>query len=170
MGTILEYDVCRERDIHQVATGRWIWTVFDPVSSGALKDGVEDDKAMAHISGRTALSLAQIAEDCRTAQEPLQSVEDTIADTAYKYEDVMPVDSYQSTPWLVEFDNGCKQIQLWHSKAIIKDIVEAMKMQYPNNKFTVAAVDVGVFTIGKVEQCLSNGRKVNQDMNIHIDI
>jgi hypothetical protein len=88
----------------------------------------------------------------------------------YKYEDVRPINSYRNTAWMVEFDNGCKQIQLWHDKATIEDIVEAMKMEYPTTKFTVAAVDVGVFTIGRVEHCLSNGRKVNQDMNIQIDI
>ncbi len=82
----------------------------------------------------------------------------------YHYSSVLPIESYTSTPWMVEFENGCKQLHLWHKKAKIEDIVDAVKMTHPGIKFTVAAFDVGVFTLHHIDHAMSNGRKLNQDM------
>jgi len=85
-----------------------------------------------------------------------------------KYNEVLPINAYVSTAWMVEFTNGCKQLNLWHKNAKIEDVVEAIGMQWPNYEFTVAAVDVGVFTVHHVDHSLSNGRKLNQDMEVVI--
>ncbi len=89
----------------------------------------------------------------------------------YHYSNVLPIDAFQSSVWLVEFQHmsqqlshSTKQLHVWHKKAKIEDIVEAIKLYDPEAKFTVAAVDVGTFNIESVANALSNGRKLNQDM------
>lgn len=89
----------------------------------------------------------------------------------YHYSNVMLIDAYQSTVWLVEFQHmsqrlfhSTKQLHVWHKKAKIENIVEAIKLYDPEAKFTVAAVDVGTFNIDSIANALSNGRKLNQDM------
>lgn len=84
----------------------------------------------------------------------------------YKYEDVLPIDAYQSTVWLVEFENGAKHLNVWHKDAKIEDIVESSKMQFKDIKFTVAAIDVGTFCLYQTGMSMSNGRKLNQDMEV----
>ena len=88
---------------------------------------------------------------------------------SYKYKDVVAIDAYQSTPWLVKFSNGCLQLHVWHKKAKIEDIVAAVKMQHPGVPFTVGAVDVGTFTLHHIDQALSNARLLNQDMEVVIE-
>jgi len=86
----------------------------------------------------------------------------------YKYEDVIPIKAYNSSCWMVKFPQGQILLEVWHKEAKIEDIVEAMKMQFPGTKFTVAALDVGAFWIQTVENSMSNGRMVNQDMEVVI--
>ena len=86
--------------------------------------------------------------------------------TVYKYEDVMPIHAHQSSVWLVEFENGAKCLNVWHKDAKIEDIVESAKMEYPDIKFTVAAIDVGTFYLYQTGMSMSNGRKLNQDMEV----
>lgn len=87
----------------------------------------------------------------------------------YNYADVLPIKAYVSTPWLVKFENGCLQLHVWHKKAKIEDIVNAVKMTHPGVKFTVAAIDVGTFTLHHINHSMSNGRLLNQDMVVVID-
>jgi hypothetical protein len=84
----------------------------------------------------------------------------------YDYKDGMLIDAKISTTWMVKFENGCKQLQVWHRDAKIKDIAKSVKTQWPKCRFTVAAVDVGVFTIHHIDHSLSDGRKLNQDMQV----
>ena len=88
----------------------------------------------------------------------------------FKYKDVLPVEGKQSTVWLVEFENGAKHLNVWHKDAKIEDIVTATKMQFPEYPFTVAAIDVGIFYLYQTGHSMSNARKVNQDMEIVVDI
>lgn len=88
----------------------------------------------------------------------------------YKYEDVAPIEGKQSTVWLVEFSNGAKHLNVWHKDAKIEDIVQATKVQSPGIGFTVASIDVGVFYLYQTGHSLSNARKVNQNMEIVVDI
>jgi len=48
--------------------------------------------------------------------------------------------------------------------------VTATKMQFPEYPFTVAAIDVGIFYLYQTGHSMSNARKVNQDMEIVVDI
>ena len=88
----------------------------------------------------------------------------------YKYEDVMPIHAYQSTVWMVEFENNAKHLNVWHRHAKIEDIVEATKMEFPDIKFTVAAIDVGTFFLYQTGMSMSNGRKLNQDMEVVVNV
>lgn len=83
-----------------------------------------------------------------------------------KYFDVLPVEPYVSTLWLIEFENGEKQLAAWHREARIEHIVEATKTFNPGRKFKVTTVDVGTFRISDTLHALSNGRGVNQDMEV----
>jgi len=93
-------------------------------------------------------------------------MESTPTEGVYKYEDVQPINSYQSTVWLVEFENGAKILNVWHKDAKIENIVESAKMEYPDIKFTVAAINVGTFCLYQTGMSMSNGRKLNQDMEV----
>jgi hypothetical protein len=87
--------------------------------------------------------------------------------TTYKYNEVLPIDSYQSTAWLITFDNGNKMIAIWHHEAKIENVVEAIKVHYPNTKFEVNPISVGRFAINPViMNYMANGRGVNQDMEV----
>jgi hypothetical protein len=95
---------------------------------------------------------------------------------AWKYENVLPIAAYNSSCWLIEFaahpataELGPNQLlQIWHKDTKIEDVVESMKNQFSASKFTVAAVDVGSVWVYGVEQMLSNGRKLNQNMEVVI--
>lgn len=99
---------------------------------------------------------------------PLPSMKEFITDKVYKYDKVLPIKAYNSSVWLVEFEYGQKLLQIWHKNAKIEDIVNAMKMQYPASVFTVSAIDVGSVWVSKIESMMSNGRKLNQDMEVVI--
>jgi hypothetical protein len=66
----------------------------------------------------------------------------------------------------VEFENGAKYLNVWHKDAKIEDIVGASKMEFPDVKFTVTAIDVGTFILYQTGHSLSNGRMLNQDMEV----
>lgn len=85
---------------------------------------------------------------------------------AYKYKDVLPIEGYQSTVWLTQFENGAKHLNVWHKDAKIEDIVGAAKVEFPEIKFTVAAIDVGTFYLYNTGVSMPNGRKLNQDMEV----
>jgi len=85
-----------------------------------------------------------------------------------KYEDVIPIDPYVSTVWLIEFKDGEKQLAVWHRKAKIEDIVEATKTFNPGRQFKVTSMDVGTFRISETLHSLSNGRGVNQNMEMEV--
>jgi len=93
-------------------------------------------------------------------------MESQAAGGTYKYKDVAPIHPYQSTVWMVEFENNAKILNVWHKDAKIEDIVESAKMEYPDIKFTVAAVNVGTFCLYQTGMSMSNGRKLNQDMEV----
>ncbi len=84
----------------------------------------------------------------------------------YMYKDVASIDAYNSSVWLVKFATGQQLLQVWHKKAKIEDIVEGINMQFSGCNFTVSAVDVGSIWIHAVEHMLSNGRMVNQNMEV----
>lgn len=86
----------------------------------------------------------------------------------YHYSEVLPIESFTSTVWMVEFEGGKKELHIWHKAAKIEDIVHAINNYKPGSKFTVSAVDVGIVTIGEIGQLYSNGRKLNQDMIVAI--
>jgi len=90
-------------------------------------------------------------------------------DKVYKYDEVVPIEGKQSTVWLVEFANGAKHLNVWHKDAKIEDVVEATKVQF-TEPFTVSSIDVGIFYLYQTGHSLSNARKVNQDMEIVVDI
>lgn len=46
-----EFDVQPERGRGDVATGRFLWSVIDPVTSGVLEDGIEHSKMLANLVG-----------------------------------------------------------------------------------------------------------------------
>jgi hypothetical protein len=108
------------------------------------------------------------AEDPREVQHHSTCIpgESEKWEEVYKYEDVLPIDSYQSTVWLIEFPNGCQQLHVWHKDAKIEDIVDSVKVHYPDLPFTVAAIDVGMFTLHSTHHSLSNGRKLNQNKEV----
>lgn len=95
-------------------------------------------------------------------------MESTPAGGVYKYKDTMPIKPYISTVWMVEFENGAKHLNVWHKDAKIEDIVESVKMEHPDIKFTVATIDVGTFYLYQTGMSMSNGRKLNQDMEVVI--
>jgi hypothetical protein len=85
-----------------------------------------------------------------------------------KYEDVIPINPYVSTVWLIEFNDGEKHLAVWHIKAKIEDVVEATRTYHPGRKFKVTTVDVGTFVISQTLHALSNGRGVNQDLEMEV--
>ncbi len=90
-----------------------------------------------------------------------------MSEQRYKYHEVMTIDAYQSSVWLIEFAAGQKKLMIWHKDAEIQNIVEAVKLQHPQPiQFTVAAVDVGSVWLHSIEHMMSNGRKLNQDMEV----
>jgi hypothetical protein len=101
-------------------------------------------------------------------KKPLPSPEQSIADKVYKYDEVLPIEAYNSSVWLVEFEYGQNLLQIWHKDAKIEHVVAGMKMLYPDSEFTVAAVDVGSVWISQIENMMSNGRKLNQNMEVVI--
>jgi len=83
-----------------------------------------------------------------------------------QYKDTIQIRPYRSTVWLIEFSNGKQHLAIWHKDAEIDDIVVATKVHYPNRMFKVTNVDVGEFEISKILHSLSNGRGVNQNMEV----
>ena len=67
---------------------------------------------------------------------------------------------------MVEFETGHKQLQIFDKNTKIEDVVKVMNTHHCKTKFTVAAVDVGIFILHKVECSMSSGRKINQDMEV----
>ena len=86
----------------------------------------------------------------------------------FLYKDTLPIKAYNSTVWLVKFKQGQQLLQIWHKDAKIEDIVNAVKMEFSAQKFTVSAVDVGSVWIQTVNTMHSNGRMVNQDMEVEV--
>lgn len=85
-----------------------------------------------------------------------------------KYKDCTEIKPFKSTVWLVESESGIKEIAIWHKKAKIEDIVQAMKIQNPKTKFTVCPVDVGHFRIrkSKSQHFLTDSKKINQKLEL----
>jgi len=84
----------------------------------------------------------------------------------FLYKDVLPIKGYKSSVWLVKFEQGQRLLHIWHKDAKIEDIVAAVKREFSAQKFTVAAVDVGSVWVQTVNNMYSNGRMVNQDMEV----
>lgn len=85
-----------------------------------------------------------------------------------KYDEVLPIKSCPSTAWLVEFGGGQRQLCVWPRDTKIEDVVKMVKNHYPTSKFTVSAVDTGVFALHHTEWSMTNGRKLNQDMEVTV--
>jgi hypothetical protein len=90
-----------------------------------------------------------------------------MAEKAFMYKDALPIKTFNSSVWLVKFEQGQQLLQVWHKEAKIEDIVIAVKMEFATGpKFTVSAVDVGSFWLHSTKTSLTNGRMVNQDMEV----
>jgi len=87
-----------------------------------------------------------------------------------KYSDALTIEAVPRTVWMVEYANGAKQLQIWHANAKIEDIVESVNNQnvFDPLKFTVSVVDVGMFHIADIHSMMSNGRKLNQDLEVEV--
>lgn len=86
-----------------------------------------------------------------------------------KYTEVPPIKSRLSTIWMVEFESGKKELHVWHRETKIEDVVNAVRVFHPHEKFTVSMIDVGIFNILSVQNSYTpDGRKVNQDMEVKI--
>lgn len=86
----------------------------------------------------------------------------------FKYDEVLPIESHLSTVWMINFEAGPRKLQIWHKDAKIEEIVEATKAMYPKDKFDVEAVNVGSIWVHSIENMMSDGRKLNQDMEVVI--
>lgn len=87
----------------------------------------------------------------------------------YDYSEVLPIEAYKSTVWLIEEEYPTAKrtfLSVWHDKAKIEDIVNFFKRESNTGVFTVAALNVGTFEVSKILHALSNGRKVNQDLKV----
>lgn len=88
-------------------------------------------------------------------------------ETEYRYDEVIPIKSYIRTTWMIEEEYPTHKrrfIAVWHGEAKIEDIVMAHKTMKPDVKFTVAALDVGMFEVHLPIHAMSNARKLNQNM------
>lgn len=85
-----------------------------------------------------------------------------------KYKNVLPIKSFKSTSWLVEMEDGRKYVCIWHKKAKIEHIVDFIKLRYQKFKFTVSAIEVGMYDINIVDHAMTNGRKLNQNKRVVI--
>lgn len=84
----------------------------------------------------------------------------------YHYSEVLPIKAFVRSTWLVERKDGKTFLAVWHKDAKIEDVAAYIKIKNPTLKFTVAAFDVGLLEISKVDFSSSNGRKVDQDLNV----
>ena len=90
-------------------------------------------------------------------------------DSVFKYHDVLEIKAYKATAWLADFKYGKRELLVWHDGAKIEDIVEAIKnSNSAGTKFTVTAICVGTYEISSCHNSLTNGRKLNQDMEVVI--
>ena len=84
-----------------------------------------------------------------------------------KYKDCEKIKSYKSTVWYIEFENGYKEIAVWHKKAKIEELVKTIKMQNPGIKFTIEPVETGHFRFKRPKfHFLGHGKKLNQRMEL----
>lgn len=86
----------------------------------------------------------------------------------YRYKDTLPIETKESSAWLIEIEDGRKFISIWCREAKIEDIVKYIKLRYPQFKFTVASIDIGMFEITAIDHSYGNARKLNQNMRIII--
>ena len=82
-------------------------------------------------------------------------------------EDKKVIDGKQTG--LIKLDDGRRFLQAWATDAKIEHVIEAWKVHNPRMKFRVFSVNVGSFEIKEIDHSLSNGRGVDQDMNVVID-
>jgi hypothetical protein len=80
------------------------------------------------------------------------------------YKDTVEITPHVSTVWIVTFESGAKQLQVWDKDAKIEHVVDSMKAKHPKIKFNVAIADVGVFYLYYTALNIPSGRKVNQNM------
>ena len=86
-----------------------------------------------------------------------------------KYEDVIkPIKACKVTAWYIEFKSQENEIALWHRKAKIEDVVKFYKVHYPNARFTVSAINTGIFKTYGSPIIYQDGRKLNQNMRVII--
>jgi len=91
----------------------------------------------------------------------------------YKYSETMTIEAYERSVWLIEHKvpDDKKFLVIWHKEAKIENVVKAHRAMLGNEaEFTVAAFDVGEIEIAEVVHSITNGRTVNQDLEVVVDI
>ena len=61
----------------------------------------------------------------------------------YYPEEVKEIDSQPVTAWIVEFEDGTKQIHIWHKDAEIMEVVHSISVSNQGKKFKVTRLDCG---------------------------
>lgn len=142
----------------------------DKFNTVITKDGLCPCGGMKCCINRTYDPDADECNECITNAQIAQ-IASLQYDSKYKYEDVITVDAYERTVWLVDNKTtGKKSLHVWHIKAKIEDIVEAYKLLHTKDKYVVYAIDVGMFYIEATEYNMHNGRGVDQDLNVYIEM
>ena len=87
----------------------------------------------------------------------------------YKEDTIRDIEAYTCSAWMVEFENGEKELHVWHSQAKIEDIIQSIKI-LRKIEFTVHNVDTGEFQISTViHSYCHDARRVNQNLIVSVD-
>ncbi len=84
------------------------------------------------------------------------------------YKDCPPIKTVNCTAWLVEFSNE-KRIDIWNTKATIKNVIEYTKTWNKGRKFRVSRIDTGSFKLDEVlEDYANDNRKMDQNFDVQL--
>ena len=92
----------------------------------------------------------------------------------FKYEECSEIMPRPASIWLIEYEDGNKQLSVWHQSADILTVTHWIKLsQAKGRKFTVGMIDVGLFNLDKLtpveNSYSSDGRKINDEAYMVFD-
>lgn len=86
---------------------------------------------------------------------------------------VNPIRTRISSAWEVKYSNGSRQLLVLATEFTTEEVVKFLKVHHPKRKFSVSAIDVGIFNLRDTKP-VENSYKVdcrsmNQDGEITLD-
>ena len=90
------------------------------------------------------------------------------------YENCVVIRTSVSVSWLIKFGDGRQKLLIVDKGLTVLNIIDMIKVRNPNKKFSIQTITVGEFNLDRKVPtdhsfCL-DGRSVNQDMDVKIEI